>query len=53
MALRCRTRRYTGKHNASGKTLDISFAHAWTVTNGALPRFETFTDTATLRDAML
>lgn len=45
--------RYTGTHKASGKKLDTPFAHAWETARGALTRFETFTDTATLRDAMV
>ena len=43
--------RYTGTHKTSKKSIDIPFAHAWETSHGVLTRFETFTDTATLRDA--
>jgi pimeloyl-ACP methyl ester carboxylesterase/ketosteroid isomerase-like protein len=44
--------RYTGTHKATRRSLDIRFAHVWDTSRGALTRFETFTDTAVLRDAM-
>jgi pimeloyl-ACP methyl ester carboxylesterase/ketosteroid isomerase-like protein len=45
--------RYTGTHKTSKKTLDSRFAHAWETAGGVLTRFETFTDTAAFRDAMI
>jgi pimeloyl-ACP methyl ester carboxylesterase/ketosteroid isomerase-like protein len=44
--------RYTGTHRRSGRALDVPFAHVWSTAGGVLARFETHTDTATLRDAM-
>lgn len=43
---------YVGQHRTSGRRLDTPFAHIWTTARGALTRFETFTDTATIHDAM-
>jgi pimeloyl-ACP methyl ester carboxylesterase/ketosteroid isomerase-like protein len=45
--------RYTGTRKTSKKTLDTRFAHAWEIAGGVLTRFETFTDTAAFRDAMI
>lgn len=44
--------RYSGVFAATGKPIDLAFAHLWTVEGGRLAAFETFTDTATMRQAM-
>ena len=44
--------RYVGQHRATGRRLDAPFAHVWRTSHGQLTHFETFTDTATIRDAM-
>ena len=44
--------RYVGQHRATARTLDVPFAHVWRTAHGALTHFETFTDTAAIRDAM-
>lgn len=38
--------RYTGTHQGSGDPLDAQFAHAWTVKDGKVVRFQQYTDTA-------
>ncbi|WP_394829059.1 alpha/beta fold hydrolase [Pendulispora albinea] len=43
---------YTGRHGATGRALHAPFAHTWSVSRGVITRFETFTDTAAMRDAM-
>lgn len=45
--------RYTATNKATGKALDIRVAHHFTVRGGLIVRFEQFTDTAKVRDAML
>jgi pimeloyl-ACP methyl ester carboxylesterase/ketosteroid isomerase-like protein len=44
--------RYTGRNRATGQQLDAPFAHRWSSSNGLLTQFETFADTAAIRDAM-
>jgi pimeloyl-ACP methyl ester carboxylesterase/ketosteroid isomerase-like protein len=44
--------RYRGKSRLTGVELDARFVHLWSAASGALTRFETFTDTAALRDAI-
>lgn len=43
---------YTGRHRHSGRTLHAPFTHVWSTQGGELTRFETFTDTAAIREAM-
>lgn len=44
--------RYTGKAKASGKPLDIPFAHVWKFKDGKAIRFHQFTDTRGWTDAL-
>lgn len=44
--------RYTGTHSETGRTLDAQFAHVWTVADGAVVRFQQYTDTAQYRRVM-
>ena len=44
--------RYTGTHGASGRALDVPFAHVWGTAGNAITSFFTHTDTAELRAAM-
>jgi uncharacterized protein len=38
--------RYRGTLNKTGRQLDAQFAHAWTLHNGRVVRFQQYTDTA-------
>lgn len=44
--------RYTARHGASGRPLDIPFAHVWWLENGRIRRFQQYTDTAATLAAM-
>ncbi|MEU9041611.1 MULTISPECIES: nuclear transport factor 2 family protein [unclassified Kitasatospora] len=44
--------RYTAVHKTTGKPLAVRVAHHFTVRGGRIVRFEQFTDTALVRDAM-
>ncbi|MFG2848617.1 nuclear transport factor 2 family protein [Kitasatospora sp. NPDC101155] len=44
--------RYTAVHKATGKPLAVRVAHHFTVRGGRIVRFEQFTDTALVREAM-
>jgi pimeloyl-ACP methyl ester carboxylesterase/ketosteroid isomerase-like protein len=44
--------RYTGKHGATRRSLDVPFAHVWGTADGAISSFFTHTDTAELQAAM-
>lgn len=44
--------RYTGVHRASGRAVDAQFAHILTFHNGKLIRFQQYTDTAQVREAV-
>ncbi|OKH98814.1 hypothetical protein AMK13_35640 [Streptomyces sp. CB02056] len=44
--------RYTAVHRATGKPLAVRVAHHFTVRGGRIVRFEQFTDTALVREAM-
>jgi len=37
---------YTGKYLATGKSISVPFAHAWTLRDGKPVRFQQYTDTA-------
>lgn len=38
--------RYSGTFRATGRKLDAQFAHAWTIEDGRVTRFQQYTDTA-------
>ncbi|MGW7447964.1 nuclear transport factor 2 family protein [Kitasatospora sp. NPDC054795] len=44
--------RYTAVHKSTGKPLAVRIAHRFTVRGGRIVRFEQFTDTALVREAM-
>jgi uncharacterized protein len=44
--------RYTGTYNATGKPINVRFTHHWTLKDGKVIRFEQFTDTHLVREAM-
>jgi len=44
--------RYSGQHQATGKTLDCQVCHIWTVEGGKVTRFQQYVDTAQLQDVM-
>ncbi|MGW2371850.1 MULTISPECIES: nuclear transport factor 2 family protein [Kitasatospora] len=44
--------RYTAVHKTTGKALAVRVAHHFVVRGGRIVRFEQFTDTALVRDAM-
>lgn len=44
--------RYHGRHRTTGRTLDVRVAHVWEVRDGQVRRFEQFTDTLLVAQAM-
>lgn len=44
--------RYAATHKGTGKPIDVRVAHHFVVRGGRIVRFEQFTDTALVRDAM-
>lgn len=44
--------RYSAKHAATGKEMDIPFVHVWTVEDDAITRFQQYTDTLTHTEVM-
>ena len=44
--------RYTGKHKATGKSIDAQFAHVWSLENGKVARFQQYTDTLQVAQAV-
>jgi len=44
--------RYTARHGASGRALDVPFAHVWRLEDGVIRRFQQYTDTAGTLAAM-
>jgi ketosteroid isomerase-like protein len=44
---------YSGTYNASGKSMRARFVHHWTVRDGQVVKFEQFTDTHLVRQAMV
>jgi ketosteroid isomerase-like protein len=44
--------RYTGTHNATGKSIDAQFCHVFRVRDGKITSFQQFVDTAQLQDVM-
>ena len=43
---------YRGTYLATGKYMDVRFTHVWHVEDGVAKRFEQFTDTALVQDAL-
>ena len=43
---------YTGKHKQTGKDIKAQFAHVWWVKDGKLARFQQYTDTKQVSDAV-
>jgi uncharacterized protein len=43
---------YSGKFKATGKSMSAAFAHVWTIRDGRLARFDMYTDTAKVREAL-
>jgi len=43
---------YTGTFKKTGRTIGVAFAHVWTVRAGKLARFDMYTDTAKLLEAV-
>lgn len=44
--------RYTGTHNATGKSLNAQACHVWKLRDGKVKSFQQYVDTAQLLDAM-
>ena len=44
--------RYTGVHNATGKTLDAQACHVWKLAGGKVTSFQQYVDTGQMQDAM-
>lgn len=44
--------RYSGTYKATGRYMEAAFVHHWTVRAGQVVRFEQFTDTHLVRQAM-
>jgi ketosteroid isomerase-like protein len=44
---------YSGTYRATGKAMRARFVHHWTVQDGRVVRFEQFTDTHLVRQAMI
>jgi len=43
---------YSGKFKKTGRSLCVAFAHVWTVQGGKLTRFDMYTDTAKVLEAL-
>lgn len=43
---------YSGTYRATGRSMRARFVHHWTLADGRVVRFEQYTDTALVRDAM-
>ena len=44
--------RYTGVHNATGKSIDAQACHVWKLSNGKVKSFQQYVDTAQMQEAM-
>jgi ketosteroid isomerase-like protein len=44
--------RYSGRYNATGKSIDAQVCHIWDVKDGRVTRFQQYTDTAQMQDVM-
>jgi uncharacterized protein len=43
---------YSGTFKATGKSMTAAFAHVWAIRDGRLARFDMYTDTAKVREAL-
>ncbi|WP_025199377.1 nuclear transport factor 2 family protein, partial [Brucella sp. BO2] len=43
---------YTARNKATGKAMDVRVVHVWGVADGKIRRFEQFTDTLRVAEAM-
>ncbi|MGI8883734.1 MAG: nuclear transport factor 2 family protein [Pyrinomonadaceae bacterium] len=43
---------YSGKYNATGKSMKVPFAHIWTLSNGKIIKFVQYTDTLKVSEAL-
>lgn len=43
---------YSGKYNASGKSMKVPFAHVWTLRDGKIIKFVQYTDTLKVSEAL-
>lgn len=43
---------YSGKYKATGKSFRTNFAHVWTLNNGKAVKFQQYTDTAKVQEAL-
>lgn len=43
---------YSGKYKETGKSMNIPFAHVWTVENGKIAKFVQYTDTLKVAEAL-
>jgi ketosteroid isomerase-like protein len=43
---------YSGKFNASGKSMKVPFAHVWTLRDGKIVKFVQYTDTLKVAEAL-
>lgn len=44
---------YTGKYLATGKSISVPYAHAWTLKDGKAVRFQQYTDTAEVAKSLV
>ena len=44
--------RYSGTYKPTGKSIDAQACHVWDIKNGKVSRFQQYTDTAQLQDAL-
>jgi uncharacterized protein len=43
---------YSGAYKATGKSMNVPFAHVWTVTDGKITKFVQYTDTLKVSEAL-
>ena len=43
---------YSGKYNATGKSMKVPFAHVWTLRDGKIVKFVQYTDTLKVSEAL-
>ncbi len=43
---------YSGKYNATGKSMKVPFAHVWTLRDGKIVKFVQYTDTLKVAEAL-
>lgn len=43
---------YSGKYNATGKSMKVPFAHVWTLRDGKIIKFVQYTDTLKVAEAL-